>query len=75
MRRDTGLVEYSLVYEQIHMPCGRKEGRKVGEGSGCPRLRVLSPSPPGRIGGVEGVKLSLANYHIESCIYVSRYQY
>ena len=53
----------------------RKEGRKVGEGSGCPRLRVLSPSPPGGIGGVEGVKLSLAHYHIESCIYVSRYQY
>ena len=53
---------------------GRKEGRKVGEGSGCPRLRVLSPSPPGGIGG-EGVKLSLANYHIESCIYVSKYQY
>ena len=22
MRRDTGLVEYSLVYEQVHMPCG-----------------------------------------------------
>ena len=22
MRGDTGLVEYSLVYEQIHMPCG-----------------------------------------------------
>ena len=54
---------------------GRKEGRKVGEGSGCPRLWVLSPSPPGGIGGVEGVKLSLANYHIESCIYVSKYQY
>ena len=33
---------------------GRKEGRKVGEGSGCPRLRVLSPSPPGRIGGGGG---------------------
>ena len=30
---------------------GRKEGRKVGEGYGCPRLRVLSPSPPGGIGG------------------------
>ena len=35
---------------------GRKEGRKVGEGSGCPCLWVLSPSPSGRIeGGVEGV--------------------
>ena len=22
MRGDTGLVEYSLVYEQIHVPCG-----------------------------------------------------
>ena len=54
---------------------GRKEGRKVGEGYGCPRLRVLSPSPPGGIGGVEGVKLLLANYYIESCIYVSKYQY
>ena len=54
---------------------GRKEGRKVGEGSGCPCLWVLSPSPPGGIGGVEGIKLSLANYHIESCIYVSKYQY
>ena len=26
--------------------CGREEGRKVGEGSGCPCLWVLSPSPP-----------------------------
>ena len=38
MRGDTGLE-------------GRKEGRKVGEGSGCPRLWVLSPSPLGGIGG------------------------
>ena len=32
----------------------RKEERKVEEGSGCPRLQVLSPSPPGGIGGGGG---------------------
>ena len=58
--KHTGLTWLLLVYKVE----GRKEGRKVGEGSGCPHLRVLSPSPPGGIGGVEGVKLLLANYYM-----------
>ena len=57
--------------EELKTP-GIWMGRK--EGSGCPHLWVLSPSPPGRIGGgggVEGVKLLLANYYIEFCICAS----
>ena len=30
MRGDTGLVEYSLVYEQVHMPCGNGLNTIVG---------------------------------------------
>ena len=30
MQGDTGLVEYSLVYEQIHVPCGNGLNTIVG---------------------------------------------